>query len=1077
MIRRQALTFSSLVLVLLTLSAAAEVTAPAEKEADPFGQLEWRNVGPVNMTGRVADVEGVPGDPNVVWVGSASGGVWKSTNGGLSFKPVFDDQPVASIGDLALAPSNPDVVYVGSGESNTRNSVSFGNGVYKTTDGGLTWTHVGLTDTRHISRVAVHPSDPDTAWVAAVGHIFGPHEARGVYKTSDGGATWEKTLYVDERHGASDLDLDPTNPNVLFAGMWLFERKPWTFESGSENGGVYRSSDGGVTWKRLTEGLPKLMGRIAVKIAPSNPQVVYVMAESNEGVLFRSEDRGETFQKVNDDQRIVSRGFYYTDLRVDPSNESHVFSVSSRLHQTLDGGKTFSQISQSTHVDYHSLWIDPENPRRMWQGQDGGIAVSYDGGATWEPIRNIPIAQLYQVFHDDRQPFYYLGGGLQDNGTWYGPSRTREPAGILPDDWRMMSFGDAYFVVAHPEKVDFFLSESQGGAIVRTDMTTRQQVDVSPQPRRNDGGPAGELTYRFNWNAPIVASPHDPSKVYFAGNVVFESTDFGDTWRKISEDLTTDDPEKQGEAGGPVWTENTTAEYHCTIISFAESPAEAGVLWAGTDDGNLQVSRDGGESWTNVVGNVPGLPANSPVSHVEPSRTGGGIAYAAFDRHMFDDPRPHLYKTSDYGSTWTRLQVDGIPADGYVWVLREDPRNHDLLYAGTELGLYASYDAGSSWRRLRLKNLPTVAVHDVLIHPRANDLILGTHGRAIYVFDDATPIQDWNDGIAAETAHLFSVRPAIRFPSRFTRYGLGDKVHVSPNPPAGALVTYHLREDDSEKPGEKGKKDGGDEAAEEGAAEEEGKKQEERVKVEILGADGEVLRTLKDVGKKAGVNRVSWDLRGEPAKPRHEDDGGRHGGFFGPPGGPYVLPGTYTVRLTVDGESWETPVEVGVDPTVDASEEGLREQHDVVRTLTDLQTEMNGVLRGVDAIRAQVKDRRETAKALEVELGEDAETALKDLEEKLKELVGSLAREEGERFWSVGPRLVENLGGLGRELDGGFGAPTAAQKEYFAELEAEVEAARTAWRTIREETLPQVNTALGAAGIPGVLVPEAKPPS
>jgi len=322
MIRRQALTFSSLVLVLLTLSAAAEVTAPAEKEADPFGQLEWRNVGPVNMTGRVADVEGVPGDPNVVWVGSASGGVWKSTNGGLSFKPVFDDQPVASIGDLALAPSNPDVVYVGSGESNTRNSVSFGNGVYKTTDGGLTWTHVGLTDTRHISRVAVHPSDPDTAWVAAVGHIFGPHEARGVYKTSDGGATWEKTLYVDERHGASDLDLDPTNPNVLFAGMWLFERKPWTFESGSENGGVYRSSDGGVTWKRLTEGLPKLMGRIAVKIAPSNPQVVYVMAESNEGVLFRSEDRGETFQKVNDDQRIVSRGFYYTDLRVDPSNES-----------------------------------------------------------------------------------------------------------------------------------------------------------------------------------------------------------------------------------------------------------------------------------------------------------------------------------------------------------------------------------------------------------------------------------------------------------------------------------------------------------------------------------------------------------------------------------------------------------------------------------------------------------------------------------------------------------------------------------------------------------------------------------
>ncbi|NJL29032.1 MAG: hypothetical protein HC897_14660 [Thermoanaerobaculia bacterium] len=461
MLRLPAMPYPAAIALTLLLTTASAFGAG---EDDPLGRLEWRNVGPVNMSGRVADVEGLSGDPRIVYVGTASGGIWKTTDGGMSFAPIFDAQPTLSIGDLALAPSNPEVIYAGTGEGNVRNSVSFGTGVYRSLDGGTTWSHLGLEKTRYIARIAVDPQNPDVAFVAAVGNIYAPSPERGVFRTRDGGKSWEKVLYLDEHHGAADLDLDPQNPNVVFAALWRFERKPWKITSGSEEGGVWRSLDGGTTWTKLGKGLPKLMGRIGVKVAPSNPRVVYVIAESNEGTLFRSEDRGETFVKVSDDTKIVSRGFYYTDLRVDPQDENTVYPVASQLFRSIDGGKSFERISAKTHVDFHSLWIDPQNPRRMWQGQDGGVAVSHDGGERWQPIRNLPIGQFYQVFADARQPFYYLGGGLQDNGTWYGPSRSRERAGILSDEWRMMSFGDAYWVVPHPEEVDHFLSESQAGA-------------------------------------------------------------------------------------------------------------------------------------------------------------------------------------------------------------------------------------------------------------------------------------------------------------------------------------------------------------------------------------------------------------------------------------------------------------------------------------------------------------------------------------------------------------------------------------------------------------------------------------
>ena len=1037
-------------------AAEAKVAKPAaEEDKGPLAELEWRNIGPVNMSGRVADVEGIPGNPRVVYVGSASGGVWKTEDAGLTFKPVFDDQPVASIGDIALAPSNPEVVYVGSGESNARNSVSSGNGVYKSTDGGKSWSHVGLADTRHISRVLVHPQDPDLVYVGALGHLFGPNAERGVFRSKDGGATWEKVLYLDDRHGVADMDMSPTNPNLLFAALWHFDRKPWTHTSGSEQGGVWRSVDGGRTWKKLTKGLPKLVGRIGVKVAPSDPRIVYVIAESQEGTLFRSDDGGDSFKKVSDKAEIVSRGLYYTDMRVHPNNPEVVFAVASLLQKSIDGGKSFERISRNTHIDFHALWIDPLDPVRMWQGQDGGIAVSYDGGKAWEPVRNLPLAQFYQVQADNREPFYYLGGGLQDNGTWWGPGRTREPAGILEDDWRMPSFGDAYFVVIHPDDPDIMISESQGGNIMRTDLRTRQQVDIGPQPKRNDGGPVGELRYRFNWNSPIVTSPHDGKTVYFTGNVVFRSRDFGDTWQAISPDLTTNDKEKQKEAGGPVWKENTTAEYHCTIISFAESPAQAGVLWAGTDDGNLQISRDDGASWTNVVANLTSVPAFSPVSHVEPSRTDPGTAWVAFDRHMFDDPAPHVFKTTDYGKTWTRLTA-GLPPQGFVWVVRQDPKNPRLLWAGTELGLYASHDEGKHWRRLPLKNLPTVAVHDVLVHPRENDLILGTHGRALWVFDDATPLQQWAPDAPLQ-AQLLDVRPARRFPSRFTRYGLGDKEFRAPNPPAGALITYVLPE-----------KMAPDEAVRtEGSEAKKAEKKPERVKLEILDGAGKVIRTVKKLGLEKGLNRVAWDLRYDPPFSRKETEEASE--FGPPPGGPYALPGTYAARLTIDGKTYEKPVVVRVDPLVKSSLAALQAQFDMAEALIGMRSELNRTLRGLDATKAQLDERRRLAKELGRGPEGELEAQLAKAEAKLKEIANALARPEGQPNYASGPRVAEQLQALVGDVDGAFAAPTAPQQEFFRELQEQVRQSLARAEAFQKEGLASLNEALTRSELPPVV--------
>ena len=993
-----------------------------------FERLEWRSIGPANMGGRTADVEGVPGDPNVVYVASASGGLWKTTNGGVTWKPIFERYGTISLGDIALAPGNPDVVWAGTGESNTRNSVSFGDGVYKSTDGGKTWQHMGLKDTERISAIVINSQNPDIVYVGALGHAFGPNEERGVFMTTDGGKTWTKTLYIDKEHGVSDLEIDPTNPNILYAGMWSFERKAWTHRSGSEKGGLYKSIDGGRTWNKLSNGLPKLLGRIGVRVAPSNSNVVYAIVESKDGTLYRSDDRGETFKQVSKESRIVSRGFYYTTVRVDPTNENKVYAVASTLFVSIDGGKSFRSITGKTHIDYHALWIDPRNPKRMWQGQDGGIAVSNDAGESWEYVNNIPLGQFYQIHVDNRLPFYYVMGGLQDNGSWTGPSRTREPAGILNDDWRMVSFGDGFYTLNHPDDPEMYISESQGGSIVRTDFRTREQQEVNPWGRGSGDGPAFGEKYRFNWNAPIVSSPHDGKTLFFGGNVVFKSTDFGKTWEQISPDLTTNDPEKQKDAGGPVAFENSTAEYHTTIIALAESPVQRGQIWAGTDDGNLQVTTDDGKTWTNVIKNVRGVGAFSSVSHVEPSRTNAEVAYAAFDRHMLDDFRPYVFKTRDGGKTWSNI-TGNLPAKAYVQVVREDPRNTSLLYAGTELGLFASYTGGQDWIRLELKNLPHVAVHDIRIHPRDNDLILATHGRSLWILDDATPVQQMSQRILSSDAHLFPVRSALRFATRFTRYGIGDKVFAGPNPTYGALITYYLKD----KPDDKA-----------------------TFKVEILDQAGKLVQELNRPAKEKGLNRVAWNLRfggAEVRRPPSEEESP----FSGPPRGPQVLPGNYLVRLTLGNKKFEEQVEVKLDPTVNTPLADLQSQQELSLKLRDMQSAINTALRFLDSIKDQLKHTQTTMATLNKEPDKEMTKSLEDYIKTIDQLQDRLARRSEGLGMPGKAGVADRIGDIFFSLEATNAAPTSYQRKYFEEIQPEFRERMAEANKFIVETVPQWN--------------------
>ena len=1014
----------------LLIALALPLIALAQTSKD-FENLSYRFIGPAGMGGRITDVESVPGNPNTAYVATGGGGLWKTTNGGVTWTPIFERQNTFSLGDIALDPRNPEVIWAGTGETNPRNSVSFGDGIYRSTDGGKNWQHMGLENTERITRVLVNPLNPDIVYAGALGHAFGPHADRGVFMTTDGGKTWTKTLYIDESHGISDLEIDPRNPNILYAAMWKFERKPWTFTSGSDKGGIFRSTDGGRTWKKLTDGLPKLMGRAGVKVAPANSNRVYVIAESNEGTLFTSSDGGDKFTKTTDNPDIVWRGFYFTDLRVHPTNENHLYFLSFTLYSSIDGGKTIKDISPNIHPDMHALWIDPSNPANLWLGSDGGVALSRDSGASWDYRNNMPLGQYYQIHADNRLPFYHLTGGQQDNSTWSGPSRTTDTKGISNADWTLITGGDGFYALSDPNNPDIFLSESQGGRISRTNVKTREQQQVSPSPR------ASLLTdakYRFNWNTPIVASPHGKSTYYFAGNVIFQSPDFGKTWEPISPDLTTNDKSKYAPAGGPVWFEATTAENNGAVITVAESPVKAGVIWAGTDDGHVQLTANGGRTWTKVTPNVP--PA-SVITHVEPSRVNAETAYVAVERHMFDDFRPYVFKTTDSGKTFTNISGN-LPAKAYLQVVKEDPKNPNVLYAGTELGLFISWTGGTDWHPLLMKNMPKVAVHDLLVHPRDNDLVVATHGRGLAIFDDATPIQQMTPEIAAKRAHLFPSQPALRHYRSQTTGWMGDQNYYGPNPAYGATLTYYLKE----KPAK-----------------------DKPAKIHLFDGQNKKIAEVRTVPAELGLNRTNWNLRYEAPRTRTNAVPGEDPEAAGPRGGgggPQAVPGKYTAKLLLGDEIVsEQQIEVRLDPTLTVPQADLQSQFEQALRLRDLSSNVNDALRALDLAKTQIEANEKIAAKTD-------QLKLAEMKKRVEAEIGRFASGALRYRTIKKARLSEEIGPVLAGISGGNLAPTQYQLEAANQLAAEYRPEAAAYNQFRQTVVPAWNEELRKLGLPGL---------
>ena len=1058
-------TVATMVSAAFSFSAGARATDAPRDVGAAVTRLTWRSIGPANVGGRVADIEGLPGDPATFYVVPANGGIFRTTNGGTTLEQIFD-QPnidVASVGALAIAPSDHAVMYAGTGEGDPRNSASFGVGVYRTIDGGTSWTLVGLRNTERIKRIRVHPANPDVAYVCALGHAWGPNEERGVFRTEDGGKTWQKVLYRNPDTGCSDLDMDPSNPRVLFAGLYTFRRKPWRFDSGGGETALYKSTDGGTTWKKLTEGLPKgPMDRIGVAIAANDPAVVYMVTEAkgeNGGELFRSEDHGETWRMVNDDPNIDFRPFYYSDLRVDPNDPNRVYSLSGSLMMSSDGGRTFERIAANVHGDHQALWIDPKNSNRILSGSDGGFQISYDGAKTFEILNNATFAQFYHVAYDLRTPFYHLCGGLQDNGTWCGPSQTNFAQGIRKDDWYTVGGGDGFFAVPELSAPDIIYSNSQGGAMQVIDVSTGVSRNIVPYPKDvgSTGSAIADYKYRFNWNSPIVLSPHDPKTVYFGGNVLFRSRNRGQSWDVISPDLTTNDKSKQRSSGGPVTVDNTAAEFHCTILTIAESPVKPGVIWVGTDDGNIQVTQDAGRTWKNVVGNIKGLPANSWVATIDASHADAGTAYAAIDRHQDDDFGPWAFRTTDYGQTWTAIKGD-LPKVGYVHVVREDPKNRNLLYAGTETGVFASWDGGTHWIDLR-NNLPHVAVNDLVVHPRDNDLIIATHSRGMWILDDVTPLQKLADAMSAD-AFLFDVRPATRFATWNKDNPLGSKTFVAENPPPGAYIDYYLQAPSAQP-----------------------------VTITITDRAGKRVRQIANAPRLAGVNRFVWDLRfdapaieaasageGAPAGRAGRGGGGGGGGRFGRGGGAIaVLPGDYTVTLRAAGRELKAPVTVRVDPRVQVTEADLQAQYDALVALRDVGVRVNATVARTESLVRQLETLEQqlgrasgrTASAAEAGGGGDRAGAqppdvralVTRARDQLRAFRLTLVRECSFGY-RCGAKLREEVQSLSGGIGSTFARPTDGQMLRVTEVTADTEKAMATLDALTRGPVADVNKAL-----------------
>ncbi len=1019
----------------LAARAAQPAAAPVRVDSETISGLGARNIGSATMSGRVAALDAVrEGSRLTLFIGAASGGVWKSVNGGTTFKPVFDKQPVQSIGAVTIDPKNPKVVWVGTGEAWTRNSVSIGDGIYKSVDGGENWSNMGLGGTERIVKILVDPAKPDTVYACAPGKLWSDSDDRGVYRTSDGGKTWTKVLKGGNLStGCSMISMDRQNSSTLFAGMWDFRRKGWTFRSGGDSpdapsaSGLLKSTDGGTTWTDLDEksakGLPsKPWGRVAVSVAPGKPNVVYAFIEAAipKNGLYRSDDGGATWQAMDRSQWMTWRPFYFANLIVDPKDENKVYKPDGPLLGSTDGGKSFSSIGGGAHGDFHDVWIDPDNTDHLIAGDDGGVWYSYDGANTWWKAENLPISQFYHVSVDMDMP-YNVYGGLQDNSSWVGASAY--PGGIANAQWENMYGGDGFWMFADTSDPTYIYAESQGGEIGRINRKTHESRQIQPLPEYKEG------KLRWNWNTPIHLSPTQKGTVYIGSQFLFRTRDHGQTWQRISPDLTSNDPEKQKqEQSGGVTIDNSSAEMHETIYAIAESPKDPNLIWAGTDDGNLQISRDAGKSWKNVIGNIRGLPKNAWVSSLEAGHFDAGVAYATFDLHTFGDMKPFVYRTTDFGKTWTALAPSDGSMKGYAHVVKEDLKNRDLLFVGTELGLWVSLDGGKQWAQYKGGDLPNVAVRDLAIHPRDASLVVATHGRGIWIVDDITPLRSLTVDMLGREAAFVPGKPTVQRLIAQGGWGNGDAVFEGPNPPGDAVITYYQQK----------RHIFGD------------------LTLEIFDKDGKKLATIPS-SKRRGLSRASWPMRLNP--PRTPAAATAAGAGVGP----RLVPGTYTVRMTKNKQTYTEKLEIVADPRSKRTAEDRQAEFDLAMKLYRMLGDMTFTVDQINGVRSELE-----ARAAKLPAGDPLDANLRAAAGRADALRKKIvATTEGGAITGE-ERLREYLASLYDNVVFYEGRPSQTQVDRAAALGRELGDVGHDFDAWAAKELPGLNTALAAKSLPPI---------
>jgi photosystem II stability/assembly factor-like uncharacterized protein len=1001
----------------LLVPGTIQAQDPIEPDQHTFGAIQARHIGPAVMSGRISCIDAIHNEPRTVYFGTAGGGIWKSENAGVTVEPVFDDY-TQSIGALAIDQRHPDTLWAGTGESRTRNSVSVGTGIYKSVDGGDTWAYSGLGESERIGQIAIDPSNSQIVYAAALGTLWSDNSERGLFKTTDGGKTWEKILYVNQRTGCCDISLDPRNPDIIYAAMWEHRRLPWFFTSGGPGSGLYKSTDGGETWVKITEGLPgEELGRIAVDVSPANPDMVYALIEAKEqGGLYKSKDRGKTWKLVNDEAPVKERPFYFSCIVADPTDTGIVYKPGFQLYASHNGGKDFMTAPASPgrmHSDVHALWISPADNRFIYAGTDGGVYVSNDQAERWRMLANLPVSQFYHVAADNRSP-YHIYGGLQDNGSWTGPSTS--PGGIENSDWKNIGGGDGFYVFPDPHDEQVIYWQSQGGNINRYYRDSWEVKSIRPYGDEATGN------LRFNWNTPVSFGPVSGA-MYVGAQYLFRSTDQGDTWTRISPDLTTNDPQKQkqSESGG-ITIDNSTAENHCTIYTIGESPLDRQVIWAGTDDGNLQVTRDGGKNWQNVVHQIEGLPAHTWCSYIEPGKNDAATAIATFDGHRQGDKKPYVFITNDYGRTWKSLANNTI--QGYCHVVLQDPVQPNLLFLGTEFGLYISINKGASWASFR-GNMPPVSVRDMYLHPQTNDLLLATHGRGIVVVDDVTPLRHLTPGILhADLAFLPSRDNYIKH-SGFKQNFAGDGAFVGSNPSQSTMITYYLKK----------RHIFGD------------------MHLEVYNEQGEQTHTLP-ASKRKGINRVELKLRKDPPKIARAN-----ALAFGAMQGPSMKPGQYTIKIVKNEQVAQGTFNLEFDPdsrhTITDRQlrlEQVTQAYELIEELAFLVAQINDLS---EQLQLKVKQNPKDKLLVPMESLKDSLTTIKD------QLVytGDASRLGAEE------KIRGNLASLYGAMLNYLGRPTQSQMERLKYFRQKVKEYSDQTDLMIHQYLPGINARLKESGI------------